>query len=103
LKQGVPRAAFWLWAAVATFVVFVVVWAAWAYWYYGVMWDYCEPDRRFRNKPGISCARGWYTFAVWLFGAVGATALTPPLWIAVSRYRRTRRDAIRGSRDEEAS
>ena len=87
------RARFWVIAAVAAFVAFNVVWALWAYWYYGVMWDYCEPDRRFRNKPGISCAGGWYRFAVSSAWLVGSLALTPPMVIAVQRYRRIRKSA----------
>ena len=64
LKQGLPRARLWLGAVLVAFLAFNVVWAAWAHGYYEVMWNYCEPDRRFRGKPGISCARGRYAFAV---------------------------------------
>jgi hypothetical protein len=91
LKHGLPRARFWLGAAVATFVAFNLAWAAWAHWYYGVMWDYCEPDRRFENEPGISCVGGWYVVAIGLAWAGGAALFAPPLLIAASYYRRERR------------
>jgi hypothetical protein len=74
---------------------FNIVWAAWAHGYYEVMSDYCEPDRRFRNKPGISCARGWYTFAVGSVWVIGVGLLTPLLLVAVSCFRRARRNALR--------